>query len=57
MICRRLDNKLPELGNGEDAVDGWDCGTKRVWKLYRSRFILDQSARPDVVASFRKAVS
>ena len=32
---QKLDDKLPELGNGEDAADGWDCGTKQVWKLYR----------------------
>ena len=54
---QKLDDKLPELGNGEDAADGWDCGTKQVWKLYRLRFLHDRSARPDAGASFQKAVS
>ena len=29
----------------------------RMWKLYKSRFILDQSAKRDAAASFLNAVS
>ena len=37
----QMDDKLPELVDGDEEADGWDCGVKQVWKLYRSRFIRD----------------
>ena len=57
------------LGGMFDEAEVWDREVERgadwpvtvldvrVWKLYKSRFILDQSARIEAAATFLNAVS
>jgi len=56
---QKLDKLVTTLEVSNGALDGrLVCGSDaRVWKLYMSRFMRDQYAKPDVAASFLKAMS